>query len=332
MIVGRAEELAALEALITDVRAQRGRGLLLRGQAGSGKTTLLEEAHRRAATGAGVLVLRACGVETESELPFAGLTDLLGPIASERSALARPQADALAGALALARPAPGERLAVCVATLGLLRAASGARPILVLVDDVQWLDPPSRECVLYAARRSSGAVAILVAVRDGPAGAARLVEGARLPELRVGPLDTRSARRLLAGAAPDLAPPVAQALVDAAAGNPLALLELPGTLSLSQRSGVAPLPHPLGPGAKIGAVYEERIRALPAVARDALLIVAAYEHDDLVTLGAAGATARRLSAAEAGGLVRFLDGRVAFVHPLMRGAAVGRTKIGRAHV
>jgi DNA-binding CsgD family transcriptional regulator len=320
MIIGRTEELAALMALVGDLCRLGGRALLVRGQAGAGKTTLLEEAARCASAEGGATVVRACGVETESELPFAGLVDLVSPIATERSALPAPQAEALAGALALGPPRPGDRLAICVAALGLLRAAALARPVLAVVDDVQWLDQASRECVLYAARRTGGAVSVLLAVRDG-APAAAAIEGARLPELHLGALDRAAARTLLGRVAPDLAPPVARALVGAAAGNPLALVELPGTLSPDQRAGVAPLPNPLAPGARVGAVYEARIAALPPATREALLVAAAYEGDDLATLAAAGAAVDRLADAEAGALVRLESDRLVFGHPLIRGAA-----------
>jgi tetratricopeptide (TPR) repeat protein len=111
MIVGRAEELAQLEQLLADLRAGRGRTLVLRGEAGIGKTTLLRALGGRC--GAGVTVLRAGGVEAESELAFSALSDLLTPVVAERATLPDPQAAALAAAIAIAPPQPGDRLAVC---------------------------------------------------------------------------------------------------------------------------------------------------------------------------------------------------------------------------
>src|SRR6516162_4908462 len=164
MIVGRAKELAQLERLLAELRARRGRALVLHGEAGIGKTALLQALGERC--GSEVTLLRAGGVEAEAELAFSALSDLLAPVHAELAALPVPQAAALGAALAIAPPQPGDRLAVCVATLGLLRAAGRTRPVLALIDDVQWLDAPSRECVLYAARRPAGAVGIVLAVRD----------------------------------------------------------------------------------------------------------------------------------------------------------------------
>jgi predicted ATPase len=153
MIVSRAAELGALDALLGDLRSGAGRALVVRGDPGIGKTTLLEALARRAE---GVTVLRARGVETEAELAFSALSDLLGPVLSGLPSLPAPQSAALSASLALGPPAPGERLAVCVATLGLLRAAGG--PVLAIVDDLQWVDAASRECILYAARRAAGSL------------------------------------------------------------------------------------------------------------------------------------------------------------------------------
>src|SRR5436305_480302 len=164
MIIGRAEELARLDRLLADVRAHQGRALILHGEAGIGKTALLRALAERC--GSEVTLLRAGGVEGEAGLAFAALADLLAPVTPELMELPVPQAAALGAALAIAPPQPGDRLAVCVATLGLLHAAGRRRPVLALVDDVQWLDAPSRECMLYAARRAAGAVGFVLAVRD----------------------------------------------------------------------------------------------------------------------------------------------------------------------
>ncbi|MGH2749647.1 MAG: AAA family ATPase [Actinomycetota bacterium] len=320
MIVGRADELAELEGLLGDLREGRGRALILLGEAGIGKTTLLDALAERARDG--VTVLRARGVESEAEIAFSALLDLLSPIIDDREVLPAPQSSALAAALSRGPPQPGDRLGVCVATWGLLSASGGKCPVLVLVDDLQWLDVPSRECVLYAARRVSGAVTFALAARTRQ-DAGREFEG--VPARSLAQLDDHSARELLARAAPDLAAPVAAALVEAAAGNPLALVELPATLTTEQRSGHVGLVLPLVPGGRLDAAFAHRIAALPGRARRALLVAAAYQGDDLTTISAACAAAgtdvELLAHAETGGLVRIGDGRVAFGHPLMRGAA-----------
>ena len=134
-------------------------------------------------------------METEVELTFSALSDLLAPVTDDLGALPGRQSAALAAALALGPPAPGDRLAVCVAALGLLRAAAVTRPVMVVVDDVQWLDAASRECILSLARRAGGSVALALCVRDPWDG----LVGARLPGVRLGPLDGDASLRLLRG-------------------------------------------------------------------------------------------------------------------------------------
>jgi predicted ATPase len=214
----------------------------MRGEAGIGKTTLLETLAARA--GDPVTVLRACGAETEAELTFSALADLLDPVLGKLAALPEPQAAALMGALALGPPAPGDRLAVSVATLGVLRAAAQHRPVLAVVDDVQWIDASSRECIEYVADRAGGRLAVVLAARDPWCPS----EHVHLPELRIGPVDDDGAAELLWHRAPELAPPVAAAIAQAAAGNPLALVELTAMLNADQRTGTAPLDLPLAPG------------------------------------------------------------------------------------
>src|SRR5690242_8846962 len=180
MVVGRVTELERLDGFLARQECGDGQALVLRGAAGIGKTVLLDHLAERATPD--VVVLRATGVETESELPFVALSDLLTPVFEHRSVLPAPQAAALEAALALGPPAPGDRLAVCVAALAVLRAAASDRRVLVLVDDLHWLDAASRECILFVARRAGGALAVALAARD-PCGA--WLERARLPELAV---------------------------------------------------------------------------------------------------------------------------------------------------
>jgi hypothetical protein len=245
MIVSRTAELSRLDHLLTALTGGEGGALVVRGEAGIGKTTLLETLAMR--SGDAVTVIRTCGAETEAELTFSALADLLDPVLDELAALPEPQAAALMGALALGPPAPGDRLAVCVATLGVLRAAAQHRPVLAVVDDLQWIDASSRECIEYAARRAGGRLAVVLAARDPwyPP------EHVHLPELQVGPVDDAGAAELLRHRAPDLAPPVAGAIALAAAGNPLALVELTAALDADQRTGAAPLDLTLAPGRRL---------------------------------------------------------------------------------
>jgi DNA-binding CsgD family transcriptional regulator len=322
MILSRAAELATLEQWLDDLRVGSGRALLIRGEPGIGKTTLLDALADRC--GDEVAVLRARGLQTEAELAFSALADLVGPLVDDLGALPEPQAAALAAAVALGPPAPGDRLAICVATLGFLRAAARRQPVCVLVDDVQWLDASSRECVMYAARRAGGFVGVALAARDP------WDSPDRLPELRVGPLPDDAANALLTRAAPDVAPSVAAALVDAAAGNPLALVELPAALTAEQRAGVAPLELPVAPGSRLGGAFAGRLAALDPLARRALLVAATHIGDDLATIAAActaaGTDVAQLADAEARGLVHLDPASVRFAHPLIRGASYHGTR------
>src|SRR5689334_19101049 len=320
MIVSRATELSRLDAVLAGLAAGQGEALVLHGEAGIGKTTLLGALAERA--GGTVTVVRACGAETEAELAFSALADLLEPVLGDLAARPAPQAAALRGALALGppvpgAPAPGDRLAVCVAALGVLRAAARQRPVLALVDDLQWVDAASRECIEYAARRADGPLAVVLAARDPwPARAG-------LPELRIGPIDEAGAAALLRSRAPGLAPAAAAAITQAAAGNPLALAELPATLTPGQCAGTEALTLPLAPGRRLQRAFSGRVGALDGQARQALLIAAAYAGPGLPVIAAAcqraGTGVERLGDAEASGLVRIEAGRVDFTHPLIRG-------------
>ena len=317
MIISREAELRRLDDLLTALIRGEGGALIVHGDAGIGKTTLLNALAER--SGDAVTVVRACGAETEMELPFSALADLLGPVLSHLDALPVPQAAVLMSALALEPPRPGDRLAVCVATLGVLRAAARSRPVLAIVDDVQWVDASSRECIEYVARRADGTLAVVLAARDP----LYPLERVRLPALAVGPVADAAAAELLRHRAPELAPPVVAAITYAATGNPLALVELPATLTAGQRTGVTALELPLAPGGRLQRAFAGRIDGLDDKARQALLIAAAHAGTELAVIAeacrAAGTDAGYLADAEASGLVRLGVGQVSFTHPLIRG-------------
>ena len=206
-----------------------------------------------------------------------------------------------------------------MATLGVLRAASRRGPVLAVVDDLQWIDASSRECIEYAARRAGGPLTVVLAARDPWCPS----EHVHLPELRIGPVDDAGAAELLRQRAPDLAPPVAAAIGQAAAGNPLALVELTAMLNADQRTGAAPLDLPLAPGRRLQRAFSGRVGALDEQARRALLIAAAHAGPELPVIAAAclgaGTDVGHLREAEASGLVRVDTNRVSFTHPLIRG-------------
>src|SRR4051794_28158423 len=208
--------------MIEAARDGRSAALLVHGEAGVGKTSLLRAAGERATR---LRVLRAPGVESESHLPFAALSELLAPLLARRGETRPVQSQALGGALALEAAAVSDRFAVAAGVLSLLAAAAERQPVLALADDFQWLDESSREALLFAARRlDAEGVVMLFGLRDGEG----LDAGALgLDTLRLGGLDDASARTLLAAEGDGFAPQVTEKLLAAAAGNPLALREIP---------------------------------------------------------------------------------------------------------
>jgi DNA-binding CsgD family transcriptional regulator len=320
MLYGRRAEREALDRLLADARRSRSGVLVVRGEAGVGKTALLDHAGTRAD---GMLVLRASGVESEAELPFAVLHQLLRPVLQLAGRLPEPQAAALRGALGLGPPGGDDRFLVSVAALGLLAEAAELQPVLCLVDDAQWLDRSSAEALRFAARRlEADPVALLLAARDGDL---REFPAPGLPELHLQGLDPEPAAALLAGAGTVLPAEVVGRLVERTGGNPLALLELPASLDPDQLAGRAPLEDVLPLTARLEQTFGERVRRLSAPARTLLLVAAAEATGDpAVVLRATarlGVEAEALDEAEAAGLVQTGDGRLAFRHPLVRSAA-----------
>lgn len=166
MLLGRDRELAFIGVMLDEARGGLSRSLIVHGDPGIGKTALLEEAVKMAL---GFTVLRARPLEAESELPFAGLSDLLRPLLVYLERIPGPQAAVLSGAFALGPPTPGDRFTGAVATISLLAAGAEDAPVFVVVDDAHWLDTPSREALLFAASRLRGdRVVLLLAMRDRP--------------------------------------------------------------------------------------------------------------------------------------------------------------------
>jgi DNA-binding NarL/FixJ family response regulator len=327
VLIGRDRERARIDELLDRAREGRSGALLVHGDPGIGKTALLDAAR---ASAEGLRVLAARGIETESEIPFAGLWDLLGPLLDMRDRLPPAQAQALGQALALEASGTPARFAVPAAVLGLLSAAAEDGPVLCLVDDVQWLDQPSVEAIVFAARRlGSEGIAMVLAARTAQTDGGREVDtlAAGLERLPLAPLAPGEATELLRRAHGDaVSGPVTADLVSAAAGNPLALVELPRALSAEQRAGREALPPVLPAGLSLDGAFRRQLDDLPAGAAPALLCAAAAGGSEDVTqlagaLDRLGAEPGALDAAEAAGVV-VLDGpRVRFRHPLLRAAA-----------
>ncbi len=320
MLIGREVELGRLRRALETARGGGSEVLVVRGEAGMGKTALLEAL---IAAADGMTVLRARGVESETGVPFAVLAELCEPVLSLRDRLPDAQAAALGGALALHPVAPQARLAIGAALLGLLSLAAEEEPVVCVVDDVQWLDEPSLDALRFATRRlGDGGVAVVLARRpvdaDGDEDEVETVE--------LGPLPADRAAELLQAARDRPVPhAVARRVLETAAGNPLALLEIPAVLSRQELEGQAPLEGPLPLGSTLERVLARRLDALPGDTRQALLVAAAADvrRGDVVlgALAAAGLDVAALEPAEQAGIVSLGPGEIAFRHPLLRAAA-----------
>jgi len=312
VLVGRDRERQAIERALESARSGISATLALVGEAGIGKTALLDDAAARAS---GMRVLRARGIESEAQIPFAALLELLRPALAMLDRIPEPQAVALEGALALRRGPAQERFAVGAATLSLLAAYAEEIPVAVLVDDAHWLDGSSAQALLFAFRRLvADPIAVLIAVRDGDPS---LLDGADLPTLRLTGLSSGEAATLLRG----LTPAAAERLHGATAGNPLALIELADD---GHDLALAPEGAPVLVSARISRAFLRRVDELDETARTALVLVATSDSGDLPMLERAadrlGIDLDALAVAEAGGLVTLKPGSVEFRHPLARSA------------
>ncbi|MCX4909298.1 AAA family ATPase [Streptomyces sp. NBC_00878] len=320
--VGRDHDLGLIRELVDEAMVSGG-ALLLSGDPGVGKTVLLDAAAEQA-HGAGMRVVRAAGVEFESTITFAGLHQVLQPLLPGLDRLTDPHRTALSVALGLDQGAPSDQLLVSNAALTLLVQAAVERPLLVIVDDLPWLDRASAVVLGFVARRLGGSrVGFLGAFRSDEGS---FFEGGGLPHHHVQPLDTTAAAALIQARSPSLAPRVRERLLAEAQGNPLALLELPLALSAPQRSGSG-VPDLLPLSRRLQAVFASRVEALPAATRLFLLYAVLDGTGDLHVLASAGferTGMEDLAIAERAGLV-YVDegtGRLAFRHPLTRSAVV----------
>lgn len=317
MLVGRTKEVGALEDVLAAVRAGESEVLVLSGEVGIGKTALLDWAAEAAGD---MRVARVAGVESEMDLGFAGLHQLLMPFLDGLDRLPAPQRSALQSAFGLVAEPPPDQFLVGLATLTLLTDAAASRPVLCVVDNAQWLDQASAEVLGFVARRLlADRMGMLFAVQ-GEEERAAVFDG--LPKLPVRGLTEEAARELLAAAAGGLVDSrVSERIVAETAGNPLGLVEFGGELTAGERSGAVPLTGPLRFRGRLEELYLSRVRALPADAQMLLLVLAA---DQLGDPAKAWRAASRLGigpgAVELPEVERLVTGTpsLRFRHPLMR--------------
>ncbi|MDQ1466375.1 MAG: hypothetical protein QOH10_790, partial [Actinomycetota bacterium] len=318
-LVGREDEQAAIAQLLTSVRSGLSAALVLRGEAGVGKTALLDDA---VASATDLDIVRLVGIESEMQLGFAGLHQLLMPFLDDIEALPAPQMRALNAAFALSDDSAAELFVVGLATLTLLSLAATRRALLIVVDDAHWWDQESAEVLGIVARRLyADRVGLLVGVRDPSDRRASLDV---LPSITIPPLSERASVDLLESTAEQpVESNVRDRILAEALGNPLALVELTRALSSDQLTGVVTTPEPLAVGTQLEARFMRQVRALPADTQRFLLVAAAEPTGDPALVWRAGRDLdfgeRAILPAEAVHLVS-VGPPIRFRHSLIRSA------------
>ena len=331
-LVGRADVLDRIAAL----RAAAGQGglgvLVVEGEPGIGKTAVTEVA-ARSAVAEGWTSVWVQGVQSDTVLAHAGLLAVTSALRPHLATLAEPQRHALQAAVGWAEPEPsGDRFAVAAATLGLLAAAAESEPLLVVVDDLPWLDRESADALLFAARRLRHDRVTFLLTRRSDAGSGPAVEDFERQPLAG--LSSGDAARLLGR---DFAPMVADQLTLQTAGNPLALLECGRVLTPVQRAGAATLPAALPVPARLRDRYEQELSRLSSGGWAAVLLAAA-SHDQAPAPIADALAGRGLDPErcldEAAAVLEQAGVVLAFRHPLLRSAAwhrAGNAERRQAH-
>lgn len=321
-LIGRDRELLALTGRI-DAASERGGGaLLVRGPAGIGKSSLLDAARDHAAT-RGFRVLRTTGIQSESHLPFAGLHQLIRPALGAMERLPETYRKALRTAFGLAEEEATNPFQVALAVLHLLGESADSSPVLLLADDAQWLDRSTADALTFVARRmDSDPVVLLAVLRDGFE--SPLLE-ARLPELHVEALSETEAAALLDARAGHLSTPIRDRILKDAAGNPLALIELP--IALAGKRADIPSPATLPLTNRLEQAFSDRLFAVSAETQ-CLLRVAAIDANGALAeiLSVASKLDGREMSLEAAdeavraGLIEIDGPQLRFRHPLVRSA------------
>ncbi|WP_283607232.1 ATP-binding protein [Mycolicibacterium poriferae] len=326
-MIGRNHEFETITAAATKVTA-RGCALVVEGEPGVGKTTLLT-ASAQWADGNGFTVLNTAGVQSQTTVGYAGVHELVHPILGHVDALPVYQRRALLAAFGLAEEQPPNPLHIGVAMLGLIEEAAAHRPLMLIVDDAQWLDDSSLHVVTFVGRRlASSPVMMLCALRSRLDGkATRLLS---LPRLPLGTLDAAESHdlmsRVISGVGGHGLSESAQRRVLAeAAGNPLAIAELTKALITAGDQSMVSAKTPLPTTRRIEQAFREQFDALPPPSRHMLALIAAGGDTalaDVVTAASqVGLSDADLDPLERAGLVTITGGALLVRHPLIRSVA-----------
>ncbi|NKY42986.1 AAA family ATPase [Nocardia cerradoensis] len=334
---GRSAELAAVTTALSAVGGS-GTALVIDGEAGIGKSTLLSAA-AEAAAATGYRVLRCSGLQSQTEVGFAGIHELIHPVLAQAEALPRRQRAALMTAFGLEDGPPPDRLLVSLAVLGLLEESATTGRLLLLVDDAQWLDQSSLDVLAFVARRLSNApLLLLCAERARMGGHTPRLEG--IQRLELGPLRPEESEQLLTHtlreAPRTLDVHLRRRVLDEAGGNPLAVIELGAALG-RHRTGRIPVGEPLPTSQRVERAFLAQLDALPEDSRLLLLLIAAA-HGSVAEIHLAARHAGlslpdQLAPLERAGLVTVGGGQMLVRHPLIRSTVYGAAALSdRARV
>lgn len=335
-MIGRDDEMSALTAIAAEI-SHLGRALVIEGEAGIGKTTLLTAVADWAARH-GFGVLTSAGVQCQTKVGYAGIHELIHPILGHVDALPTHQRTALLAALGLAHDEPPDPLLIGVAMLGLIEEAAAHQPLVLTVDDAQWLDGSSLHVLTFVGRRLANApVLLLCATRPDIDGEpARLLSLSRFP---LGPLDEATSEALLNTAAAEQASDAGlselarRRVMDEAGGNPLAIAELTKAILRSGERGGLSATAPLPTTRHIERVILEQLDTIPEPSRQLLALISAGDSTSLVELVDAARLVQLsdhdLDPLERADLVTVADGTIRVRHPLIRSVAYSAASLSQ---
>jgi hypothetical protein len=332
-LLGREDELDTMRELV-DGLAFQGQVVVVRGQPGAGKSSIARWTEHHAAQ-SGLLILQSVGVQAEAQMPFAGLHQLLRPALDRSEVLPAAQRNALASAFGAADGRP-DLFLIALATLNLLGELTASAPVLLIAEDVQWLDTATCEVLGFVARRlKSDSILLVATIRDGYGTA---LDGVEAIEIKLEGLEEDAARRLVDMHAPGLSAALRERVLGEAEGNPLALIELPaawGAYGPHVLTDRLPLP------ARLEQAFAARAATLSATTRTLLLIAALNDSPSIAETLRAGERlcesnpeSTDLIPAQDARLIAFDEHGVRFTHPLVRSAicqTAGAAKRTQAH-
>jgi DNA-binding CsgD family transcriptional regulator len=331
VLVGRDHELGVMRSCLANARTGTSSVIVINGEPGIGKSALLAEA-RAAAQG---VVLSTIGVESESDIAYVNLADVFRHHYSCLNNIPDRQADALASVFAIGPSKPADRFTVAAATLNLLAAIAAHGPVLVTIDDAQWVDQASLGALMFAGNRLQvEGIVVMFAVRAEHPAAQQL---SRYQTLALAGLSESAARALVTQTGlPAMSETSMSRLIEESGGNPLALLTLPTTMKADDFALWALGAEPLPISSVMEDAFRDSIRVLPDRTRRALRLLAIMGAGPAEHFSSALETERLtvddLDPAEDAGLITYQHGQPEFRHPLVRAAAYRTSSsAGRRH-